>query len=233
MMEGRMFRLDTRALSAAAVAAAKLDSDWRAATGLSSRADYSIHYAPLVPCPLMVLGLNPGGSATNYKVVDVDAGQNEYIEGHGPTAQNIGRLLRLALEAGSPEDIRGIPGSNVIWRRSPNQNSLRMSTRRAAIETAPHLARLMRQVGPRGILFAGSAAFDAFRLAHEASVIASGEVILGPNGSNTAIYFAEHTIHVPSLGGSVAAFIVLHPSKGLRQVSIDKLKPALARLLQT
>jgi hypothetical protein len=225
-----MFSLDRSLLPAANQFLADLDTQWRAATGLNNRADYSINYSPICPCPLMVLGLNPGGSADNFKLVDVAAGGSEYIEGYGPTSQNIGRLLQRALGVSSPEGIRTVQGSNVIWRRSPNMQSLGIRVPVAAKETAPHLARLISYIGPRAILFGGKAAYDAFLGAHKARVVTQGETILGPNGSSQAVYFGHSALSLPYLSGNVEAFIVLHPSKGLRDPAVNWLKFHFARL---
>src|SRR5688572_9398152 len=103
-----MFTLDRSRLPEADVFLADLDAQWRASTGLRSRAEYSIAYAPPLPSALMVLGLNPGGSSDNFHLVEVAAGQSEYIEGYGPTSQNIGQLLRQTLGASSAEEIRTV-----------------------------------------------------------------------------------------------------------------------------
>jgi len=225
-----MFSLDRSLLPAANQFLADLDTRWRAATGLNNRADYSINYSPICPCPLLVLGLNPGGSADNFQLVDVAAGGSEYIEGYGPTSQNIGRLLQRALGVSSPEGIRTVQGSNVIWRRSPSMQSLGIRVPVAAKETAPHLVRLISYVGPRAILFGGKAAYDAFLGAHKARVVTQGETILGPNGSSQAVYFGHSALSLPYLSGNVEAFIVLHPSKGLRDLAVNRLKFHFARL---
>jgi len=225
-----MFPLDRSQLPAANDFLTKLDAEWQAATGLISRADYSISYAPVVPCPLMVLGQNPGGSADNFKLVDITSGSSEYIEGYGPTSQNMGQLLQLALRTISPEGIRGVQGSNVIWRRSPNLQSLDIKIPVAAKETAPHLAKLIRHVSPRTILFGGRAAYEVYLDAHGGHQVEQGETIMGPNGRGEAVYFGHRVISLPYLPERVEAFIVLHPSKGLRQVAVDRLLHHFSRL---
>ena len=225
-----MFPFDRSQLPAANDFLTRLDGDWQAATGLTNRADYSIAYAPIAPCPLMVLGINPGGSADNFKLVDIASGSSEYIEGYGPTSQTMGQLLQLALGTTSPEGIRGVQGSNVIWRRSPNLQSLGIKVPVAARETAPHLARLIRHVSPRTILFGGRGAYDAYLDAHGGRQVEQGETIMGPNGRSQAVYFGHRVISLPYLPERVEAFIVLHPSKGLRQVAVDRLRHHFSRL---
>ena len=40
----------------------QLEEEFRRATGLSSRADYKIFYGQVFPAPILVFGINPGGS---------------------------------------------------------------------------------------------------------------------------------------------------------------------------
>lgn len=210
---------------------AALEGDFANATGVKGRQDYSAFYAPCIPAPLLVLGMNPGGAADSYKIVDVTIGQHEYIEGYGPTSRNLGRLLQDVLRASSAEDIRGVQGSNVVWRRSPNMASLKLSARHAAKETRPFLQRMIERVMPRAILFAGNAAYDLFVQTHECSVTAfPEETVMGPNGSHYAVYFSRNELKLPYLKNAVDAFTILHPCKGLREEASVPLRENFRRL---
>lgn len=223
--------LDMNLLPAANVFMSSVEQDFRAQTKIQGREDYSAFYAPCVPSPLLVLCTNPGGSADDFRIVDVPKGQHEYIEGHGRTSQNLGRLLREVLNTSSAEGIRGVQGSNVIWRRSPNLASLRMPKSSAARETAPFLTRVISHISPKAILFGGGTAYDLFVEAHRCRVQRfDEETVMGPNGSNNAVYFSRSMLTLDYLPHAVEAFVILHPAKGLRDVAVDRLKLHIAPL---
>lgn len=206
----------------------QLSAEYEKATGVDGRGDYSAFYGPCLRSPLLVLNANPGGSSDDFKIVRVDEGEHEYIEGHGKTSQSTGRILQEALNATGPEGIRGVQGSNVIWRRSPNLAKLAMNQLAAARETAPFLARLIEHVSPSVILFGGSSAFDLFMRSHEPQRKAfPAETIRGPGGRSEVILFAHDNLVLPYLDQAVEAYTILHPSKGRRPVAMEALKQAL------
>ena len=209
----------------------EIEKAWKQSTGLTDRSDYSIFYGPLVQSPILVLSANPGGSPDNFKIVDVTRGEHEYIEGYGPTSQNTGRLLQQALGVTSAEGIRGIPGSNVIWRRSPTLAELKLSPLQAAREAAPHLREIIAYVKPRIIIFGGSNAFDLFARTHDIEIIEQGETILGRNGAREALYFGHWRARLACLGTELDVFVVLHPCKGLRSEAVSRLRRHLQRIL--
>jgi hypothetical protein len=223
--------LDPSGLRAANVFMSDIESGWQQTTGLVDRADYSIFFSPCVPSPVMVLGANPGGSSSNFTYVDVTLGQHEYIEGHGPTSQNFGKLLLSSLDANSMEGIRGVVGTNVIWRRSPHMAELKMTPREAARETSQHLRKVIQYVAPQIVIFGGKSALDLFIASHGADIVESGDALMGPNGSNSALYFGHYRIKLSYSSNVIDAFVVLHPCKGLRDVSVERLRSHVQRIL--
>jgi hypothetical protein len=71
-----------------------------------------------------------------------------------------------------------------------------------------------------------------FLSSHSASVLSANDPIMGPNGRNEAIYFSHNVVRVPYLSKLIDTFVVLHPSKGLRQVAVENLQRHFARILQ-
>jgi len=225
-------RLDRTLLPEATSFMDELSRDFLTAAGLRDRRDYSAFYSPCVPSPLLVLNANPGGDADDYQVVDVGAGQHEYIEGYGKTSATTGRILMDALGQVDAEAIRGVQGSNVIWRRSRRMAQLAISEKDAALETQPFLKRMIQHVAPRAILFGGNSAFTLFIEAHQATARSfPDETLTGPNGSRQAVVYARYELQLPYLSGPVDAFVILHPCKGVRAEAMAALRRALPRAL--
>jgi hypothetical protein len=181
-------------------------------SGLTSRDYYSIFYGPLRQSKLLMINANPGGTPQKYRIVDVMAGQHEYIEGRtsGPTTRNGAEMLMHMAGSDDPEDIRGVQVLNRFFRRSPQRPD--SSTEAAFMEEArPFLAELINYIEPEAVIFGGDAGVSVFAKAHGGS--AKGQPPLkGPNGSSEAVYLREYELRLPYYR-SVPAFGIYHPSK--------------------
>lgn len=140
-----------------------LDRNWRRETGLTSRDYYSIFYAPPEPHNILILGLNPAGTPGQQRLVDVERGFSEYIDGYGRTSTGVRNMLRSVLPDASEDDLRRVPGSNVIFRRGPDVSALPLPVMKAAAkETAPFLSQIIERVAPKVVLVGGEKARDMF-----------------------------------------------------------------------
>lgn len=188
-----------------------IDERYRRASGLNSRDFYSIFYGPLRPSKFLMINANPGGSPTSYKIVDVHAGEHEYIEGRnsGQTTRNGAEMLMHIAGSTDPRCLRGVQVLNRYFRRSPGVE--KSSEKAYMAEARPFLCELINYIQPEAILFGGDAGVDIFARAH-GGVATGGVPIMGPNGSYEATYFREYKLHLPEYR-TIPAFGVYHPSK--------------------
>jgi len=203
-----------------------LDAEFQTRSGLTDRRYYKIFYSPIHAFPLLILGLNPGGETdgTDLNASDgyYENGEHDYVDFRrygrqyslaGPMCD----LLAATLDTTTEDDLRRVPATNVIFRRSRNASQLNLSLRAAARESAPVLARILQAVDPRAILLLGGSAFDQFTAAHCApgSVTPNAEVseIRTPNGKSQAMIFRSAHARVTVLGRDVPIIVVGHPSK--------------------
>jgi uracil-DNA glycosylase len=203
-----------------------LDAEFQSLSGLTDRRYYKIFYSSIHAFPLLVLGLNPGGETdgTDLNASDgfYEHGEHDYVafRHHGRQYSLAGPmcdLLAATLGTTSEDDLRRVPATNVIFRRSRNASQLNLSLRDAARESAPVLAKVLQAVDPRAILVLGGSAVDQFVAAHCApgSVTPNTEVseIRTPNGKSEASIFRSAQAHVTALGREVPLVVVGHPSK--------------------
>jgi hypothetical protein len=189
-----------------------IDCRYQAASGLSSRDHYSIFYGPLRRSKLLMINANPGGTPDNYNVVDVMAGEHEYIEGRasGPTTRNGAEMLQYIANSANLESIRGVQVLNRFFRRSRQRPDVRTETAYMQ-EARPFLIEMINYIEPDAILFGGDAGVSLFATAHGGSA-RGGRSLKGPNGSSEATYFREYELRLPYYR-SIPAFGVYHPSK--------------------
>jgi uracil-DNA glycosylase len=203
---------------------ATLDRDFRDATGIRERRHYKIFYSHVHPFPLLVLGQNPGGASDGTDLCASDGfyenWEHDYVHFRADARYRLAGpacdLLASALGASSPEELRRIPASNVIFRRSRNTAGLRLSPARAAEESKPFVERLLQAVDPKAILFFSGGAFDLFMKHHALARSWRPEpapAITTPNGRSEACLFKEGVARVPTLGREVSLIMVGHPSK--------------------
>jgi hypothetical protein len=193
-----------------------IDARYQASSGLTDRRYYSIFYGPLAPFPIAVINENPGGTPEDYQVVDVDAGQHEYVEGRfsGNTTLNGADLLRRLLDVPDFEPIRQFQVFNRFFRRSPNSGGFSASQKRAfAAEAQPFLLECLKIVTPRLLIFGGANAAVAFMKGLGGKAVPDDRsIVRGPNGANEAVYYLEYQLSHPQLGEMLGVGIY-HPSK--------------------
>lgn len=188
-----------------------IEGRYREVTNLSDRSQYSIFYGPLRPSKFLMLNANPGGSPTSYKIVNVEAGEHEYIEGRnsGQTTRNGAEMLMHIANSKNPESLRAVQILNRYFRRSPG---VEKRNERAYMEEArPFITELIDFIQPEAIVFGGDSAVEPFARLHGGSA-RGGVPIKGPNGSNEATYFREYELSLPNYR-TIAAYGVYHPSK--------------------
>ena len=189
-----------------------IDSRYQSASGLTSRAHYSIFYGPLARSGILVMNANPGGTPDNYNIVRVMEGEHEYVEGRhsGPTTRNASELLLNIMDSNDPEDLRKTQVLNRFFRRSPQRPET--STEQAYMaEARPFVAELIEFIQPRALLFGGDAGVALFAQAH-GGTFQIGNSIMGPNGRSEAVYFREYELKLPYYP-AVPAYGIYHPSK--------------------
>ena len=202
----------------------EIDRDYRAVTGFSTPGQYKIFYSRIDPCPLLVLGQNPGGAEDGPSLV-ASASFFENWEHDIPRFRNDPRyslarplydLLSAALDTRSVDVIRQVPMTNVIFRRSRDTQSLSMDPRQAALEAKPFLSRIITAVQPRAILLISSTAYSLFTKLHckPATVTESkADAVFTPNGRSPAQIFRRADALVESVGRTMPLLMVGHPSK--------------------
>ena len=204
----------------------RLETEFRVASGLTDRRFYKIFYSAIAPAPLLVIGFNPGGETDGTDLNASDSfyenWEHDYVDfrGYGKAYTLAGRaydLLSEALQTSSEDDIRRIPATNVIFRRSRRSSGLDLPERAAAHESAPVLAAILRAVDPVAVLVFGSKAFHAFVDGHcvRGSLVVNAEPpqLFKRNGTSDACMFRSASAHVTALGRDVPLLMVGHPSK--------------------
>lgn len=203
-----------------------LDAEFRAGSGISERRFYKIFYSHVHPFPLLVLGLNPGGETDGSDLSASESffenWEHDYVtfRRHGRRYSLAGpmyELLSTTLGASSDYEVRQVPATNVIFRRSRNSSALSVSPRVAVHESAPVLRKILLAVSPRAILLLGSGAYELFVAEHcEAgthAANASPREIFVPNGRSDASIFRSAQARVTALDRTVPLLMVGHPSK--------------------
>lgn len=205
-----------------------IDRRYQDASGLRSRAFYSIFYGPLVPSKLLMINANPGGSPTSYRIVDVEGGEHEYIEGRqsGATTRNGAEMLMHIAGSSDPECLRGVQVLNRYFRRSLGVD--KSSEQAHMAEARPFVRELVSCIQPEAILFGGDASVELFARAHGGTV-KGGVPIKGPNGSSEATYFREYELRLPEYR-TLPAYGIYHPSK-MNGVFTEKVFPILRERL--
>lgn len=208
---------------------ADIDQRYQSASGLDSRAYYSIFYGPLLPGRLLMINANPGGNPDNYSMVDVMRGEHEYVEGRGSgnTTKNGSEILECIAGSRDPHRLRQVQVTNRFFRRSRARPSAKTEVSMMH-EARPFLMEIIRFVQPDALLFGGNSGVSLFAQVHEASITA-GAAVLGPNGSNDATYFQEYRMRLPGYK-SIDAFGIYHPSK-MNGVFRERIFPLLSNRL--
>ncbi len=204
-----------------------LERDFETATGLDGRAHYSTVYSLPQQSSVMWVNLNPGGTPEDHQVLSNEQlaqGRHEFWHGHGKTSKATGAFLQQIFRA-PLNKLRSIQGTNVAWERSRKGRDIDL--RAAARRAAPFLIRYIQHARPNVLIFGGSAAFDLFVEAHEASIATAHEKLMGNWGSTQARIFMATALNVPMLG-RVETITVSHPSRGVRAGVLERCQAHLA-----
>ena len=201
-----------------------IDAEFRAASGISERRHYKIFYSHIHPFPLLVLGQNPVGE-TDGTDLAASAGffenwEHDYLCFRSDTRYALARpmceLLSAALQTISVDELRQVPATNVIFRRSRNTAALNLSTATAARESAPGLHKILKAVNPRALLLISNTAYKLFKTLHcEGQSVKENAApqVFTPNGKADACIFLSAQGRVIGLDRIVPLFMVGHPSK--------------------
>ena len=200
----------------------EIDSRFKTETGITERRYYKIYYSHVHAFPLLVLGQNPGGETDGTDLV-ASTGYFENYEhdfacfrsnSQYSLARPMCELLSKTLDTDLVSDIRHIPVTNVIFRRSRNTSALNVSPAKAAVESAPFLAEIVKVVNPRVILLISKTAYDLFIKNHCANIEEyASKSIYTPNGKNNARIYLESSARVEALEKKIPLAMVGHPSK--------------------
>jgi hypothetical protein len=199
----------------------ELDERFRAASGLHERRYYSIFYSSIQRSPLLILGWNPGGNPDNWDEAQLasrtfyENGEHEYVDCYYKLAVAMRGLLMTVLEMSSPEEIRPIPKSNLIFRRSTGQGTLPLNERAALEECRSFVEEILSRVSSSHILLEGMTTLEAFEniYCREVANELDGASIVTPNGARQARIYRADSAHVKCLGKRVTLIGIGHPSK--------------------
>ena len=205
-----------------------IESRFQSASGLVDRRHYKIYYSRIHPFPILVLGYNPGG-ASDGTDLSASASFFENWEHDYPCFRNHPRyplaapmceLLSKTLGITSVNELRQIPATNVIFRRSRDMKRLN-SKRDAIAETARFLAEIIRLVQPTAILFISKTAYDIFLRSYceRGSITKLAKPQYTPNGRGQACIYQASKGFVRSLSRPTELLMVGHPSKYARRAA--------------
>ena len=139
----------------------RLDQEFRSATGLSERRHYSIFYSQVNPSSLLILGFNPGGNPDTWDESALaspafyENGEHEYVDCHYPIAVSMRQFLKDVDLIRSDEELRSIPKTNIVFRRSRSMDGLKISDAQAIKEAKPVLDQIIDRVAPTTIICEG------------------------------------------------------------------------------
>jgi len=198
-----------------------LDNAYRQTSGLQERRFYSIFYSKVEPSRIMVLGYNPGGDPDNWDESLLasrsyyENDEHEYVDCHYPLAIAMRDFLTSALDLSDVARIRSVPKTNLIFRRSRNQDTLNLRPAAALEEARPFVEQMISRVQPLVIIFEGTVTLDQFEKLYCDTVASSidGPSITTPNGRNQAKIFRLDRARVRCLGRDATLIGLGHPSK--------------------
>lgn len=197
---------------------ADLDRRFREVSGLSDRRDYSIFYSRLQPARVMVLGIKPGGRRDGTHQLAshgfYEGWEHEYVDMNYPIARVMRAALMKALGASSPDQLRGVPKSNVIFHRAPCVDAFTPAEMRAyAAMEAPFLAEMLAFVRPEAIILEGLEARNLF-VRHQCTDVHEDvdRRIEGMRRGRMSRFFVQEEAYVPVLGRRISLLTLGHPS---------------------
>lgn len=200
---------------------ARLDQEYRSATGLNERRHYSIFYSQIDPSPVLILGFNPGGNPDTWDESALastsfyENGEHEYVDCHYPIAVSMRQFLKDIGLINSDEEIRPIPKTNIVFRRSRSMDGLKISDTQAIEEAKPVLDQIIKRVAPTTIIFEGISTKKHFEkhYCEEVEKEIDNINVETPNGRyNARIYMADRA-RLTDSGRKVLLLGIGHPSK--------------------
>ncbi len=199
----------------------RLDTEYQKLSGLSERKFYSIYYSQIIPSPVLILGFNPGGDPNNWdksvlaSQTFYENNEHEYVDCDYKIAVAMRKFLINVLSLSDKEDIRNIPKTNIIFRRSISTNSLGLSKEHAILEAKPILNQILIRVAPKTIICEGIGTLEKFEKHYCENVneFADDTKIHTPNGKNEALIYKADEGIITILSQSTKLLGIGHPSK--------------------
>lgn len=199
----------------------ELDAEYRDVSGLEERRHYSIFYSRIEQNPIFVLGYNPGGNPETWSESKLasrsfyEKGEHEYVDCDYPLAVAMRAFLLKLLANDGLDGIRKIPKTNLIFRRSTNQNTLAASELAGLREAKPFVERMIARCAPQLVICEGMTTLKAFERHYCTDVLkhADGPEISTPNGRNRAAIYTLDRAFVHCLDRDVLVIGLGHPSR--------------------
>lgn len=199
----------------------RVDEEYRRASGLTERRFYSIFYSQVNPFPILLLGFNPGGDPETWDEAELasqsfyENGEHEYVDCDYEIAVAMRNFLGEVLPIESSEDIRRIPKTNLIFRRSGSMDELKLTNLQAILDAKPILSQIIRHVAPTTTICEGMTTLKAFNqhYCRDVQEEIDGFDIKTPNGMrNARIYRADQGILLDT-DSPVRILGIGHPSR--------------------
>ncbi|MFB4203585.1 hypothetical protein KBTX_02389 [wastewater metagenome] len=202
-----------------------LDAAYRRASGVAGFNEYKIFSGPVIPAPVLVLGLNPGGDPATWRLsVPETAGSRDPFYGDGshdfdvcdyPEARAMRHLLNSALRV--PRLAGSVVKSNLVFRRSARgDRGFRafhgIDMNEAAEEARPFVTDIMARTDPAMILLEGQLLPRFTALYGEGDLEPVDEPVLTPAGPHSTMLYEAYRYRVPVLARHVTIVKIAHPS---------------------
>jgi hypothetical protein len=228
-----------------------LDRRYREHTGLGIES-YKIFYSLIKPAPLLILGINPGGSPAAFsrevrefypslwvrRILEnnfwFENGEHEYADCNYPIARVMNRFLQQVTELDSG-GVRGIPKTNMVFRRSPSVDEFqvihRKSLEEAEAESRPFVQEILCRVSPQVILLEGMKALDLFQSAHGVGpAVQLLEPVMAEYRGRSVRFCVAASIGVKALNRPVKVIAIGHPSTFGRLAGFEAATAAAKRV---
>jgi len=217
----------------------RLNRQYMEASGLVERRFYSIFYSQVIPSRLLIIGFNPGGNPDTWDESALasrsfyENGEHEYVDCHYPIAVAMRKFLMDVAVISSENQLRNIPKTNLIFRRSRSMDGLRFSERDVILEAKPILDQIIERVSPDVVICEGVSTLRHFENHYCDSVEEEidGITIDTPNGRHRArIYRADKAV-LSSDNKPLMLLGIGHPSKYSGRFEWDRVTAAAKELL--
>ena len=199
-----------------------VEDEYQRQSGLTSRRYYKLFYSRVHRFPLLVLGLNPGGKSdgTDLRASDsfFESWEHDYVRFRKQKTEYklaglMCTLLAECLDTELVNDLRQVPVSNVVFRRSEDWCKLRNKPK-AIRDSRPGLEKITKYVYPDVILLISIKAYDVFAGEFCTNLL---EIEVDLRGRNRT--FVSAGAQVSALRKDVKLLAVEHPSRfGVKRV---------------